>query len=407
VRKDGTFCLISWSNTATLSEQGDVELIIGTGTDVTEQRALQQQLLQAQKMEAIGQLTGGVAHDFNNLLTAILGNLEMLEMWHGDDERSGKAISQAQEAADLGAELTGRLLAFARRQPLDPKATSFSDIVFEMSDLLARTLGETIKINTVLANPLDTALVDPAQLQNALLNLCLNARDAMPDGGRLTIETANVELDEDYARDYAEVNAGDYVLLSVTDTGIGMAPEIRDRVFEPFFTTKEVGKGSGLGLSMIYGFVKQSGGHIRLYSEVGHGTAVSLYFPKAMGTTDLAEAARSEEAMPQGCGEVVLVAEDEPWVRQVTVQRLETLGYTVLEAENGRAALDLLAKSPTVDLVFTDIAMLDAFHVKSLALEIARQEIPHPRVIIDDKNARGCPLPALDRHYFPLNIMTL
>ncbi|MGI9486244.1 MAG: PAS domain S-box protein, partial [Geminicoccaceae bacterium] len=370
LRKDGSDCLISWSNTATLNDQGSVELVIGTGTDVTEQRTLQQQLLQAQKMEAIGQLTGGVAHDFNNLLTAILGNLEMLEAWHGGEERSRKAISQAQEAADLGAELTGRLLAFARRQPLDPKATSFSEIVFEMSDLLSRTLGETIEINTVLANPLDKALVDPTQLQNALLNLTINARDAMLDGGKLTIETANVTLDEDYARVYAEVNAGDYVLLSVTDTGIGMPPEIRDHVFEPFFTTKDVGKGSGLGLSMVYGFVKQSGGHIRLYSEAGHGTAISLYFPKALGLDEATEASEPEEAMPQARGEVVLVVEDEPRVRQVTVQRLETLGYIVLEAENGPAALDVLTGSPAMDLVFTDMIMPGGMSGGDLAREV-------------------------------------
>ena len=347
-------------------------------------RELEQQqevLRQAQKMEAIGQLTGGVAHDFNNLLTAILGNLEMLEMWHGGDERSGKAISQAQEAADLGADLTGRLLAFARRQPLDPKAISLSDTVLEMSDLLARTLGETIEIDTVLANPLSDALVDPAQLQNALLNLCLNARDAMPDGGKLTIETANITLDEDYARDHADVNAGDYILLSVTDTGIGMAPEIREHVFEPFFTTKSVGKGSGLGLSMVYGFVKQSGGHIRLYSEAGHGTTVSLYFPKAQGLDEATATAGVEEAVPRSRGEAVLVVEDEPRVRQVTVQRLETLGYKVLEAENGPAALDLLATPPEVDLVFTDMVMPGGMSGSDLAGEI-RERYPQIKVML-------------------------
>ncbi|MGI9450293.1 MAG: PAS domain S-box protein [Geminicoccaceae bacterium] len=381
LRKDGSECHISWSNTATLNDQGDVELVIGTGTDVTEQRALQRQLLQAQKMEAIGQLTGGVAHDFNNLLTAILGNLEMLEMWHGGDERSGKAISQAQEAANLGAELTGRLLAFARRQPLDPKAISLSEIVLDMSDLLSRTLGETIEINTVLANPLNDALVDPSQLQNALLNLAINARDAMPDGGRLTIETANVELDEDYAREDAEVNAGNYVLLSVADTGIGMTPEIRDRVFEPFFTTKDAGKGSGLGLSMIYGFAKQSGGHIRIYSESGQGTTVNLYFPEA-GTHDEAmKTPSAEEAMPEAHGEVVLVVEDEPRVRHVTVQRLETLGYSVLEAENGPAALAVLATSPDVDLVFTDMVMPGGMSGSDLATAI-RERSPQIKVML-------------------------
>jgi len=349
------------------------EVLEGQVEERTRELERQQEVLrQAQKMEAIGQLTGGVAHDFNNLLTAILGNLEMLEAWHGGEERSSKAISQAQEAADLGAELTGRLLAFARRQPLDPKVTSFSDVVFEMNDLLSRTLGETIEINTVLANPLDKALVDPVQLQNALLNLAINARDAMQGGGRLTIETANVELDEDYARDYTDVNVGDYVLLSVTDTGIGMAPEILEHVFEPFFTTKSIGKGSGLGLSMVYGFVKQSGGHIRLYSESGRGTAINLYFPKALGLDETTETTRAEETMPKAHGEVVLVVEDEPRVRQVTVQRLETLGYTVLEAENGPAALDLLAGPPVVDLVFTDMIMPGGMSGGDLAREVER-----------------------------------
>ena len=361
-----------------LSHQ-DLERRVDERTRELEQQ--QEVLRQAQKMEAVGQLTGGVAHDFNNLLTAILGNLEMLEMWHGGDERSGKAISQAQEAADLGAELTGRLLAFARRQPLDPKAVSLSDIVLEMSDLLSRTLGETIEINTVLANPLSDALVDPIQVQNALLNLAINARDAMPDGGKLTIETANVILDEDYARDHAEVTVGDYVLLSVTDNGIGMASDIRTRVFEPFFTTKSVGKGSGLGLSMVYGFVKQSGGHIRLYSEAGHGTAISLYFPKAQGITDAAAAAETEEAMPRARGEVVLVVEDEPRVRQVTVQRLETLGYEVLEAESGPAALDRLADSSAVDLVFTDVVMPGGMTGRDLAEEI-RERYPQIKVML-------------------------
>jgi len=341
----------------------------------------QEVLRHAQKMEAIGQLTGGVAHDFNNLLTAILGNLEMLEMWHGDDERSGKAISQAQEASDLGAELTGRLLAFARRQPLDPKAISLSDVVLDMSDLLSRTLGETIEVNTVLANPLNNAFVDPAQVQNALLNLCLNARDAMSDGGRLTIETTNVTLDEDYARENPDVNAGDYVMLSVTDTGTGMAPEIREHVFEPFFTTKSVGKGSGLGLSMIYGFVKQSEGHIRLYSEVGHGTAISLYFPRAQDTSEVVEIHDAEEAMPRARGEVVLVVEDEPRVRHVTVQRLEALGYSVLEAENGPAALDVLATSQGVDLVFTDVVMPGGMSGRDLAAKV-RDHHPEMKIML-------------------------
>ncbi len=348
-------------------------MFTGVLRDMTEEKARDAQLRQAQKMEAVGQLTGGVAHDFNNLLTAIMGNLEMLEMRLGDDDKSHVMIEAAQEAAGLGAELTGRLLAFARRQPLDPKVIALNDIVLDMRDLLERTLGETIEINTVLANPLDETLADPAQVQNALLNLAINARDAMPGGGQLTIETANVELDQAYVHDHADLSAGNYVLLSVSDTGTGMTPETRDRVFEPFFTTKEVGKGSGMGLSMVYGFIKQSGGHVLLYSEVDHGTTISLYLPKAAACGE-AEAQQSKAVMemPRSRRETVLVVEDDPRVMQVTIQRLESLGYIVLEAEHAQAALDLLKTSPSVDLVFTDVVMPGGMSGTELAQEVQR-----------------------------------
>ncbi|MDH3664697.1 MAG: PAS domain S-box protein, partial [Alphaproteobacteria bacterium] len=369
-RKDGTtFPMHLAVNEMSIEGQ---QMFTGVIRDITVEKTRDEQLRQAQKMEAVGQLTGGVAHDFNNLLTAIIGNLEMLEAWHCGDERSEKAISQAQEAAGLGAELTGRLLAFARRQPLDPKVISLSDMVLEMSELLARTLGETIEINTVLANPLDKALVDPTQVQNALLNLAINARDAMSKGGQLTIETANVELDDDYARDHADVTAGNYVLLSVSDTGTGMSPDIRDRVFEPFFTTKDVGKGSGLGLSMVYGFIRQSGGHVRLYSEVGQGTAISLYFPKVEHADSATEEPRTATDIPLARRETVLVVEDDPRVRQVTIQRLQTLGYSVLEAENGHAALDVLKEAPAVNLVFTDVVMPGGMSGSDLAEKVHR-----------------------------------
>ncbi|MEM8951875.1 MAG: PAS domain S-box protein [Pseudomonadota bacterium] len=347
----------------------------------------QEELRQAQKMETLGQLTGGVAHDFNNLLTAVMGNLEMLEARIGDDEAARSMVNAAQEAASLGADLTGRLLAFARRQPLDPKRIALNDVVLDMSDLLARTLGENVRIDTVLANPLDPMTTDPSQLRNALLNLAINARDAMPNGGQLTIETANVELDEDYARERFDVKAGCHVMLAVSDTGLGMPPEVRERVFEPFFTTKDVGKGSGLGLSMVYGFVKQSGGHIRLYSEVGHGTTVGLYWPKATDLAAETERPHDGTTMPRAQRETVLVVEDDPRVMQVTVQRLKTLGYMVLEAKTAAAALDALAASSDVDLVFSDVVMPGGLSGSDLA-QVIRQSYPSIKVLLTSGYSR-------------------
>ena len=347
----------------------------------------QEQLRQAQKMETLGQLTGGVAHDFNNLLTAIMGNLEMLETRVGDDAATRAMVEAAQEAAGLGADLTGRLLAFARRQPLDSKRIALNDVVLDMGDLLARTLGENVRIDTVLANPLDPVTTDPSQLRNALLNLAINARDAMPNGGQLTIETANVAFDEAYAYGHIEVTAGDYVMLAVSDTGHGMPSEVRERVFEPFFTTKDVGKGSGLGLSMVYGFVKQSGGHIRLYSEVGHGTTVGLYWPRAADNVAEAERHHDPTAMPEARRETVLVVEDDPRVMQVTVQRLKTLGYTVLEAETAAAALEILAASPTVDLVFSDVVMPGGMSGSDLA-QVVRKSYPSIKVLLSSGYSR-------------------
>ncbi|HEU0223383.1 MAG TPA: ATP-binding protein, partial [Paracoccaceae bacterium] len=325
---------------------------------IAERERAEEALRQAQKMEAVGQLTGGIAHDFNNLLTVIVGNLEMLEPKLGEDEGSHVILREAQEAAELGAQLTERLLAFGRRQPLNPKLVDVGKLVSEFADLLRRTLGEIIQMRTVVEGRRLHAIVDPSQLQNALLNLGINARDAMPNGGRLTIEITSTYLDVDFTRMHPDLSTGLYIMVSVSDTGVGMSSEVRERAFEPFFTTKEVGAGTGLGLSQVYGFAKQSGGHVQLYSEVGHGTTVRLFLPSAdpdpgTGTDELEAGAQPLQAQ----GETILVAEDDHRVRRVTVGRLRALGYGVLEAENGPAALELFRQNPQIALVFTDLVM--------------------------------------------------
>jgi PAS domain S-box-containing protein len=348
--------------------------------DITDEVARQDELRQAQKMEAVGQLTGGVAHDFNNLLTVIIGNLEMLEPRVAEDARASLLLEQAQEAADLGAQLTGRMLAFARRQPLAPRIIDLNELVADTTGLLQRSLGESIEIHSSLASDLDQTMADPSQLQNALLNLCLNARDAMPGGGKLTIETANTELDEEYTHSRPDVVPGRYVMLSVSDTGTGIPLDVQQRVFEPFFTTKEAGAGSGLGLSMIYGFAKQSGGHLRLYSEMGMGTTVSLYLPR---NGDAVASADEQAGSPQQRGNqdiTILVVEDDHRVRATTVARVEELGYSVLEASDGPAALEILQQSPAVDVLFTDIVMPGGMMGNELA-DQAKQLYPNIKVL--------------------------
>ncbi len=277
-------------------------VFIGSIRDVTQRKQEQEQLHQAQKMEAIGQLTGGVAHDFNNMLTTIVGNLELLRDRVGDDEDAKKFTESALRAGFRGADLTRRLLVFSRKQPLDPKPTDVNKCVVGATELMRRTLGEDIEIETVLGGGLWNAMIDETQLESALLNLAINSRDAMPNGGKLTIETVNSHLDQEYVNHRIEVTPGQYVMVTVSDTGSGMAPEVLERVFEPFFTTKEVGKGTGLGLSMVYGFVKQSGRHVAVYSEPGEGTSVKLYLPRAMGLEAGAHvpAASRRGAMPVG-----------------------------------------------------------------------------------------------------------
>ena len=322
---------------------------------------LELQLRQAQKMEAIGQLTGGLAHDFNNMLAVVMGGLTLARkrIATGRHDEVEPLLDGALDGAERAAQLTRRLLAFARRQPLAPEQVDVNRLVSDMSDLLGRTLGEAVRLETVLAGGLWRALADPSQIENAVLNLAVNARDAMPDGGRLTIETRNAHLDEEYAAAHAETRAGQYVMIAVTDTGTGMSAEVLAQAFDPFFTTKETGKGTGLGLSQVYGFARQSGGHVRIYSEPGQGTTVRLYLPRDVAPVTAAQALAAR-ALPRGQdGEVVLVVEDEDRVREMSSAMLRELGYGVIHAASAAEALALLERQPEISLLFTDIVMPD------------------------------------------------
>ena len=340
--------------------------MLGSMVDVTERRELNEHLRRAQKLEAVGQLTGGMAHDFNNLLTVILGNSEMLYDSLASEPELGHLASITHAAAERGAELTKRLLAFARQQPLVPQALDIDAIVGGMHGLLRRTLREDIKIDIQRNARLWRAFADRAQMESAILNLAINARDAMPHGGDLTVETANVTLDEQYAKANEEVVAGPYVMIAISDTGSGMPPEVLSRVYEPFFTTKSFGAGSGLGLSMVYGDVKQTKGHIKIYSEVDYGTTVKLYFPCASP----AEAeASAEEAHRQvrGGNETILIAEDDALVREFVEGQLRGLGYTVMSVSDGGSALAVLETAANIDLLFTDVVMPGGMNGKQLA----------------------------------------
>jgi len=341
---------------------------VGVLIDIDDRRGLEAQLRQAQKMEAVGQLTGGIAHDFNNLLTIIIGYTEILGTTPGLSDQARKQIETVDAAATRASDLTRRLLAFSRRQALLPKRLNLNELMEGIETLLVRTLGASVEIQSIRGADLWNCFVDPAQVEAAIINLAVNARDAMPEGGKLTIETANVLLDEDYAAVNVDVQAGPYVLISVTDTGIGMTPEVQARVFEPFFTTKEIGKGTGLGLSMVYGFVKQSSGHIKTYSEVGHGTSIKLYLPRiepAADETTATTTARST-ALPTGT-EKILVVEDDTTVREYIVVQLASLGYTVEQAPSGQAALQMLPTMQPVDLLLTDMVMPGGVSGRQLA----------------------------------------
>jgi signal transduction histidine kinase/CheY-like chemotaxis protein len=333
-------------------------------------------LRQSQKIEAIGQLTGGIAHDFNNMLTVIMGNLDTLRRRMptlDDTPNLAKPLQAAQLGARNAAKLTHRLLAFSRQQALQPTALDLNALVSGLSDMLGRTVGEQVKIETVLTAGLWPAFADANQMENAIVNLAVNARDAMPDGGTLTIETQNVFLDEAYARRFSDVQAGQYVMVSVSDTGIGIPPDRLDRVFEPFFTTKAAGKGTGLGLAMVHGFVKQSGGHIRVYSELGHGTVVKIYLPRLAGEPKAAAAPRgvssnTDAAPPRAKpGETILLVEDHAGVREYAAGTLEDLGYRVIAAEDGPRALAALEAESRVDLLFTDVVLSGGMNGRQLA----------------------------------------
>ena len=374
--RDGSYRSHSW----TVIPEG--EEIYATGHNVTEQRALEAQLRQSQKMEAVGQLTGGIAHDFNNLLTGITGALELLNrrLQQGRFAETGRYITTAQGAARRAAALTHRLLAFSRRQTLDPRPTEVNHLIAGMEELIRRSIGPAITLTVVGAPRLWPTLVDPNQLENALLNLCINARDAMPGGGRLTIETANLRLDGRSARE-RDLPPGPYVTIAVTDTGTGMAPEVAARAFDPFFTTKPLGQGTGLGLSMIYGFVRQSGGQARIHSEPGRGTTMRLYLPRYHGEAEAAEPASRRPAAEQaGAGETVLVVDDEPTVRTFVGEVLRDVGYAVLEAGDGAAGLALLRSPARIDLLVTDVGLPGGMNGRQMA-DAARLHRPGLRVL--------------------------
>jgi len=381
--KDGSYRWLSWSSTA---EDG---LIYATGRDVTAEREAaealrrtEELLRQSQKMEAVGQLTGGIAHDFNNLLTGIIASLDLMQKRvtqgrYGEIERY---TTLAKTSANRAASLTHRLLAFARRQPLDPKPVNVNQLVASMEELLRRSIGEQIRLDIVKGDGLWSTFCDPHQLESALLNLAINARDAMPDGGVLTIETANAHLDARYAAELRDVAPGQYVALAVSDTGVGMSPAVQARAFDPFFTTKPIGQGTGLGLSMVYGFARQSEGHAHIYSEQGQGTTVKIYLPRHGAAATEAPGAAADAMQPKArSGETVLVVEDETSVRELVIDVLNDLGYRALEAADGPASLQVLRSPERIDLLITDVG-LPGMNGRQVA-DAAREHRPDLKVL--------------------------
>jgi PAS domain S-box-containing protein len=379
--KDGSYRWLSWTG---VPDQGHIYAV---ARDVTAEKvaaerlkAAEEALLQSQKMEAVGQLTGGIAHDFNNLLTGIVGSLDLLQtrLNRGRTDNVARYIDAAMTSANRAAGLTHRLLAFARRQPLVPKIVDVNQLVVSLEDLLRRTIGETIDLQIVASEDLWCTLCDPNQLESALLNLAINARDAMPDGGNLTIATSNVHLDSAIANTPA-LSPGDYICIDVADTGEGMSAQVAARAFDPFFTTKPIGQGTGLGLSMIYGFARQSSGHVTIDSRLGRGTSIKLYLPRRQGDVAAQQTLAVKAAEPAGAGETVLVVEDEPVVRGVIVEMLEDLGYRTLEAVDGPAGLRTLRENERIDLLVTDVG-LPGINGRELA-DQARETRPDLKVL--------------------------
>ena len=349
---------------------------------IAERKHAEEALRQSQKMEAVGQLTGGIAHDFNNLLTGIIGSLELLEvrLRQGRTSEIHRYVGAAQGASKRAAALTHRLLAFSRRQTLDPKPTDVNRLVMDMEELIRRTVGPQITLEVVTAVGLWSALIDASQLESALLNLCINARDAMPEGGRITIETANKWLD-DHAAKERDLPPGQYLSLCVTDTGSGMTPDVIARAFDPFFTTKPIGQGTGLGLSMVYGFVRQSGGQVRIYSEVGCGTTMCLYLPRHYGSSSEIPTITAPTASARvPTGKTVLIVDDEPSVRMLVTEVLEDLGYSSIEASDGPAGLRILESDATVDLLISDVGLPGGINGRQLA-DAARITRPELKVL--------------------------
>ena len=374
--KDGMWKIVMWDAVP----EGELFHIVGR--DLTQQRRIEEQLRQSQKMEAVGQLTGGLAHDFNNLLTGITGSLDLLQTRIGQGRLKDvdRYVTAAQGAAKRAAALTHRLLAFSRRQTLDPKPTDANRLVTGMEEIIRRTIGPEITLEVVTAGGLWPTLVDAPQLESALLNLCINARDAMPKGGRITVETANKWLDEREALS-RDVAPGQYVALCVTDTGTGMSADVQAKAFDPFFTTKPLGQGTGLGLSMIYGFVRQSGGQVRIYSEIGQGTTMCLYLPRHHGAAIEDDGLADAVALPCAInGETVLIVDDEPTVRMLVTEILDDLGYRSIEAVDGASGLRVLNSDARIDLLVTDVGLPGGMNGRQMA-DAARLHRPTLKVL--------------------------